>query len=96
MKATLDINLEKQENSHDNETQTGRLKVSVADAETNQIIAGASVDVNAKDSDYTDSKETGSVGFATFDGVPVTDLTVSISMNGYQSQTVSVSPSDFQ
>lgn len=96
MKATLDINLEKQENSDENETQIGRLKVSVADKETNQIISGASVDVNAKDSEYTDSKETGSVGFATFNGVPVTELTVSISKNGYQTQTVTVNSADFQ
>lgn len=95
MKATLDINLEKTENS-DDETQTGRLKVSVADKDTNQIISGASVDVNAKDSGFTDSKETGSVGFATFDNVPVTELTVSISKNGYQTQTVTISPADFQ
>lgn len=79
----------------DSSFQEGTVSLTISDKSNDQSLGGVTVRVTSNDAPYDEEKTGSSYGMATFQGVPVTPLTITLEKTGYDTVTIEATADDW-
>lgn len=77
------------------EVQRGTVTFTVSDRSNDQSLSGVTIRVASNDESYDREKQTGMIGRAVFDNVPVTPCTFTLEKTDYDTITIEVNAEQF-